>query len=225
MKYRRRCGSEEQRAKADKEGEQRLQANSKHRYHGRNQVVRSGDGSRWRSTKSISISAPQRRARLSPAGRGQRVLSEVEERNEVACEHAHQCAHCYLRGGAGRGGTARKSTQGNQISLLHSPCMLAAARPVLRRSTAATAKAEARCRALQAPSAPAAVQQSQQCSAGRRPGMPRGPTCSGVCPSVSLSTPAELDTGWSGGSSVMIMLSTLACLPACSRTPLASYIT
>lgn len=33
------------------------------------------------------------------------------------------------------------------------------------------------------------------------------------------------DTGWSGGSSVMIMLSTLACLPACRRTPEASYIT
>ena len=49
-------------------------------------------------------------------------------------------------------------------------------------------------------------------------------TCRGVCPRVSRSGRVS-DTGWSGGSSVMIILSTEACFPACSRTPLASYIT
>jgi len=50
------------------------------------------------------------------------------------------------------------------------------------------------------------------------------PTCRGVWPNESLRGRVS-DTGWSGGSSVMIMFSTLACRPACNRTPLASYIT
>ena len=55
-------------------------------------------------------------------------------------------------------------------------------------------------------------------------GRAHGQTCRGVCPSVSRSGRVS-DTGWSGGSSVMIMFSTLACRPACSRTPDASYMT
>jgi len=55
-----------------------------------------------------------------------------------------------------------------------------------------------------------------QCGAGR--------ACKGVCPSVSRSGRVS-DTGWSGGSSVMIIFNTLACRPACSRTPDASYMT
>ena len=49
-------------------------------------------------------------------------------------------------------------------------------------------------------------------------------TCRGVCPSESLRGLVS-ETGWSGGSSVIIIFKTLACRPACSRTPLASYIT
>lgn len=48
--------------------------------------------------------------------------------------------------------------------------------------------------------------------------------CRGVWPRVSRRGLVSL-TGWSGGSSVMIMFSTLAVLPACRRTPLASYMT
>ena len=49
-------------------------------------------------------------------------------------------------------------------------------------------------------------------------------TWRGVCPRESLRGRVS-ETGWSGGSSVMIMLSTLACRPACNLTPDASYIT
>ena len=49
-------------------------------------------------------------------------------------------------------------------------------------------------------------------------------TWRGVWPRESRSGRVS-ETGWSGGSSVMIMFSTLACRPACSRTPDASYMT
>ena len=65
---------------------------------------------------------------------------------------------------------------------------------------------------------------SAQGEANTSAGHALGQTCKGVWPRVSRSGRVS-DTGWSGGSSVMIMLSTLACRPACSRTPDASYIT
>lgn len=50
-------------------------------------------------------------------------------------------------------------------------------------------------------------------------------TCRGVCPILSFNCPVVELTGWSGGSSVMIILRTDACFPAWRRTPVASYIT
>jgi hypothetical protein len=53
---------------------------------------------------------------------------------------------------------------------------------------------------------------------------PPGPrTCSGVCPSTSLSLTSL--TGWPSSSSSITWFSTSACLPACRRTPAASYMT
>ena len=56
------------------------------------------------------------------------------------------------------------------------------------------------------------------------PSRPPTITCRGVWPMSSLSSPSQ-NSGFLFFQPAIILLSTLACLPAALRTPAASYIT